>query len=164
MLPAIAAVRQMILDCHFWSNDRVFIDALPAPQNGNTFTASELTELRPFALLEQSGGDGWTARTASVAADCYIASGHISAQFEWAVPDDVETPHDMGVKILTDLGRVLWTQNPEQPGLLDLSGQPGRPLIRRITVGDYGRVPEKDVEHVGDYVAAAIDIQWGIDG
>ncbi|TWU15960.1 hypothetical protein [Allorhodopirellula heiligendammensis] len=163
MHAAVEAIRQAIADCHYWTGN-TYIDALPRPASGGLYTVNELATARPFALIQQAPGDGWDCESKTAGGDCYIARGHVRISFEFPVPDSVLTDSALGLYVLTQVGRVIWTGDLNNPGLLDLSGQPGRPYIRRVSVGDYGRVPPEDVKDLGDFVAVDVDLYWGNDG
>lgn len=160
MVAAVDKIRQAIADCHHWDGG-TYIDALPAP-DGQVFTADELAALRPFALISQSRGDGFEINARNVGGDCHIAHGHVSVDFELPVPNEIANQTALGLHVLTVIGRLIWTGDKSQPGLLDLSGQPGRPFIRRVLVGDYGRCHEEDVSEYGDHIGCGLDLWWGI--
>lgn len=163
LIVAVSRIKQMLLDCaHFTGT--AHIDALPAPASGMVYTADELTALRPFALIWQSQGDGWSARVKSIGGDCINPSGHARIQIELPVPEDMTSDDALGTHVLTAIGRIIQTNDANSPGLLDLSGLPGRPFIRRINVGDYGRVPSELILDLGDFVMCEIDVWWGNDG
>lgn len=173
MIAAVELIRQMLLDCHHWPTPDpadplaiaggVHIDALPPPADGTTYTADELSALRPFVLMHQAPGDGFRVRVRTAAGDCLTPAGHVQIVVELPIPESIESDHAMGLHVLEFVGRLLYTGDAAEPGIMDLSGQPGRPFIRALTVGDYGRIPAEHVAEVGDYVACDIDLYWGND-
>lgn len=162
MVAAVEKIRQAIDDCHHWTGG-VYIDALPAPAAA-TYTAGELAALRPFALISQGRSEGFVVDARNVGGDCHVANGHVSVQIELPIPDSVTNDNDLGLHVLTVVGRMIWTGDAAAPGLLDLSSQPGRPFIRRVVMGDYGRCLAEDVIEYGDHVGCDLDLYWGVRG
>lgn len=163
MVAAVEKIRQAIDDCHHWDG-QTYVDALPAPPSGQVYTADELNALRPFALISQARGDGWEVNAKHVGGACHISHGHVLVSFELPIPEDVTDATSLGLHVLTTVGRLIWTGDASKPGLIDLSGQPGRPFVRRVVVGDYGRCHDEDVQEYGDHIGCELDLWWGVRG
>lgn len=170
LLIAVMAVGRMILDCYYWqtlddreTSRKVYVDALPLPDGKRVFTRSDLEALRPFALLWQAPGDGYNLRASSTST--LHVTGHVIVQFELPVPEHLaEDDHGLGIHLMRSIGRIVRTQDPDRPGLMDMSGDPGRPFINHLQIGTYQRVEKDYVTDVGDHAVVDLDMHWGYRG
>lgn len=170
MYSAIAKIKGLLESCFYWQSispedgqGLVYIDELPAPENGHVYTREEFEAMRPFAIVAMASGDGF--EMSATTSQTLMASGRAHIEIELPVPEDIaDDGHLVGQHVLKTVGRILHTGSTEQPGIFDLSGTPGRPYIRKLVVQDYYRVIDEKAEQVGDHVLVSMELEWGYRG
>lgn len=166
LLIALDAARRTLADTGQWSEiadlSRIHYDALPAPEPGPDYTRQQLIAARPFALLwhEVSGGFRLEAQTADLR--CPISSGKIICQIEVNVPPDIaDNPTAVATWAMRLIGRLLRTDDDDEPGIWDLANTPGYLPVRAIDVDAYVRTGEKEIRDVGDAILFEFCLTWG---
>lgn len=169
-------IRQLVADCYWfrrvtdpdnpWDDEtalaHTYIDALPKHAENESYTADELAALRPYAIIEQAGGDGFRVNIETADSCCARPMGHVIIGLRLSVPDSLKDDDNvLGRWAATTVGKIIWTGNEAQPGLLDLGVPPNRIAIRRLNAEPYERVPEEHRKDKGDFLIVDIDVYWG---
>lgn len=139
---------------------RIYPCGLPEPAaspNGEipeSYTAAQLTALRPFALLWADEQAGW--RTGRVASEAWDEAGQLYIAFEQAI--DPALKRDMAGqdrRFKNDLGVIA-------NELSVLAYQAGYLAIDQIVVRGPWRAHPDDVKHEGDHLYANMQVTWGL--
>ncbi len=177
MLPLLIAARNQLRDCYWWrrlagentpwdeatAQSHIHFDALPPPAQGPDHTRAELVNYRPFAIMwaDIMGGYRWRADTGDYC--CSMVGGVLVLQLELNVPSNLaNTPTALAEDLHRKLGRIMRTDDPLQPGLLNLSGQPGYLPITEAKITGYIRTDPKAAVEIGDAITCEIELQWGV--
>jgi hypothetical protein len=129
-------------------------DALPNGSIPDSYTADQLTALRPFALLWADENNGW--RTGRVATEAWDEAGQLFIALEQAI--DPALVHDragMDRRFKNHLGVIA-------NELTELAYQGGFLAIDQIIVRGPWRAHPDDVKHEGDHLFAHLQVTWGL--
>lgn len=135
----------------------IYIDALPTPRDEEevpleVYSAEQLAELRPFALISQPPRQSYRAERIGDAS--YGEAGSLVILFEFAVDaEDRDEISEAFRKIKNDLG-VLLTE------MQALAYEPGYLAIDRFQVDGPWRCEDDAVNDLGDHVFAIVTVYW----
>lgn len=132
---------------------------LPPPTNAVSHTRDELTSLRPFVLIWTNDRDGirWTRDTAGHHA-ASNSDGELIVRIERNTPADM-TPADAARDFENAIGR-LCKGTAEQPGLIDLAGDPRYLPLVEVTLVEHSRTAPDKITAIGDAQRAFILCTW----
>lgn len=151
------------------ARESVYLCQLPSIWLGGggpdgTFDLSEITGLRPFALL-------WTADAESYAIDIVASpatpnhSGMLCVRFEENVADKVAEDYAEAYRrFLNTVGLIMQSNDPHAPGLLEMLEQrrPDALDINRMSLLNTPiRTTEEDAATMGDAHFCDVQISWG---
>lgn len=141
---------------------RIYHHALPPPADGRQHTLAEMEALRPFALIWTEGVDGLEVFRDTAGPDwAPRASGHLVICLEQSVPDaDLNDPAKVERDFETTVGLIMGSGNASQPGLYELSGNPGELPATRLVYRGSARTPQEELQDIGDAQRAWLDIYW----
>ncbi len=150
--------------------ESIYFDALPPSDDRNAFTAEELTELRPYAIISTDPySEGWGA--SRIAAECWDDFGVLFLTFEYNTPEEYLADNQGLMRWFKNkLGRIIHPQHASFTGLTDLAftaGYLAANSIRFLRDRDtpaIGRSSEEIIETHGDFVIATFSVQWGVRG
>lgn len=139
---------------------RVYENAVPAPANGPVHTLAELEALRPFVVV---GVDSVNAlklrRDAFGGAGSFLPSGHIVFFIEQAANGETESEIDSN--FLAVIENMLQTNNPSQPGLMDLEDTEDSLKINELTLEGVFSTEQEDEISKGRAQRAYFRVTWG---
>lgn len=140
---------------------RIYHNALPPPSHGDEHTLEEWDRYRPHALI-WTQDDGLTlVRDSAGPGSCMESSGDLVLAFEQAVPASIANdPAEVDRRFQNFLGRIVGTGDPNNPGLMDLAGDPRYLPIRRIRLRGIARTAAEELAGMGDAQRAWLDIHW----
>lgn len=146
------------------AKERIYLDALPPPTDGKAYSPAEMSELRPFAIVYTDSQNGLEYDLESSGYG-YAARGRLMVRLERAFPDvSGETDPDAAAdrQFENFLGPLLHSEDVNNPGLLELAGQPGYLMVRSAALA-FGpsRVDPRDRAGLGDFQVAFLSIEWG---
>jgi len=140
--------------------DRIYLDALPDPDDGSSRTKEESEALRPFIVLGADVGSPLTIRkVAGGGGNWFDSSGMINCYIEQAAVGDTESEIDRSFQ--ETMEQTLKSGNPSQPGLLEQVDQSGSLNISSITVMGPYRIDHEEVEAMGDCQMFRLQVRWG---
>jgi len=137
---------------------RIYFEGLPAPTTGDTYTAAELAQLRPFAVIAMQGTQGWD----SIATGCsgntfdWEDSGRLTLSIERTPPSNYgdEPTSNANMDFLNRIGAIV-TELKELAGGEEYLG------IRRLWVmlGPWWAHPG-DFEAEGRWQRIDLGVEW----
>lgn len=140
--------------------DRIYLDALPDPDDGASRTKEESEALRPFILIGADVGSPLTIRkVAGGGGNWFDSSGTINVYVEQNAVGDTESEIDRAFQVTME--QTLKTNNQNQPGLLDQVDLPGSLNISSIIVMGPYRIDHEEVEEMGDCQMFRLQVRWG---
>ncbi|TWU66455.1 hypothetical protein [Crateriforma conspicua] len=151
-----------LIATHAWSelpDASVYHNDIPGPANRRTYTRLELERLRPLALIwtPDSNGIEWTRQTAR-GGHCVDSKGRLLVMVERNVPaneDEAEADRTWENWI----GRLVIGPTNE-PGLMNLAGDPRYLPITRVGLVDRFRFDRAKVKDLGDAQRAILLVEW----
>jgi hypothetical protein len=143
---------------------RIHIDGLPAPIKGqDALTAEELTDLRPYILLYPDEAESLRIRI-TASPRCIETGGTIMAMvslpYEESEADD--GPTSIWESTAAKIDRLLWNDDPDEPGIVDYVSRDGRTQILDLDVVMFGRTPLSERLDYGDAYDVMIVCRWGV--
>lgn len=132
---------------------------LPPPASNVSHTAAELAALRPFVLLWTNDRDGirWTRDTAGHHA-CASSDGELIIRLERNTPAGM-TPAEAARDFENVIGQ-LCKGTAEQPGLIDLAGDPRYLPLVELTLVEHSRTVPDKITAIGDAQRAFLLATW----
>lgn len=146
---------------HVWGSFAATIHHhhLPAPASGIVHTKAELVALRPFALIWTNDRDGIRFVKETAGQNAYSAAdGEIVVRIERNTPTGM-TPAEAARDFENLLGRII-KGTAEQPGLMDLSGDPRYMPIVELTLAEHARTAPEKINDIGDAQRAFLLVTW----
>ena len=147
------------------AKNHIYFDALPPPaSDADTYTLAELEGYRPYAVIntEPQGGYRWRHQ-GSGAAWTFAGNGALTIEIEADIDSgDLGDPQEYMRLFKNTIGQIVLTEDQVNPGLLDLAGQGGYLPIREAVFYGPFRGAEEERKQQGDYLAAMIDLNWGV--
>ena len=123
------------------AKDHVFHDQAPDPADGNAYTQDELTQYFPCCVVWTAYHRGYVIE-ALAEDNAYYDSGHLVAEF-YRVPDlKIEDNPDETFRNM--IGKLIWSTDTEEPGIVERARTPGYLVPRRIEV--FGPITNADPE------------------
>lgn len=176
LLAVLELGRAMLRDAYWWRRladpnapwdeataaAHIHFDELPKPSPGPDYGLTQLSTLRPFAIMwaDVAGGQRWRSDSGDFC--CALVSGTLVIQLELAVPANIAAdPTAVAIDVNRKLGRIMRTCDADEPGILDLSGRAGYLPITEAKITGYMRTDAKTALEIGDAVTAEIELQWG---
>lgn len=171
--PAIAEhlLAQTLANCTQWQTDtdsddatealeHIYFHSLPPSDDGDTFSADELSELRPYAIISTlplKGGYAWRR----IAAEGWDDSGMLLLTLEYNIPDEL---------IFDNQAISRWFENrwgailrgASGTSLTDLAHTPGYLAANSVELEIQLRGNEKLDETQGDFMLATFMVGWGV--
>lgn len=176
IIAAVDAAIAMLRDCYWWrrladpdnpwdqatAEAHIHIDGLPAPDPGPDHSLAELTALRPFALVFADPGQPIDTECDINTNGLSLLSGRMLLQIEIPVPEDIASdPRLVGRLMYKQYGRLIQGDDA-QPGLWQLSGQPGYLPLTKLQLSGMVRSDQKDAIEIGDFFMAELLLSWGV--
>jgi hypothetical protein len=159
--PAVFPSAFSDLDAH--ALGRIFYDELPQSETGSDLTREELEALRPFALVWNDVSSGLRISSDAGGNCATLTSGKVIMQIELPTPTvSLSQPNGVGESVMRRYGRILRSNNVAEPGLWELSRNPGYLPLLDTQITGYIRTTEKEQRELGDAVLAEIMIDWGV--
>jgi hypothetical protein len=162
----VAAVRTLISKSATWrawtgkateeeAIRSIYPIGLPPPPDQQEFTADDLRELRPFALVNLGFRQPFTFRRGALKQ--YLPSGVIIAGFEDEIPaEDRDNFDDHTFHFLNRLGTVI-------EEVLDEAESGGYPVIQEVRVLPARRAEPEEIPARGDFIVAAVEFDFGLE-
>lgn len=135
---------------------RIHYAALPAPADGQQYTAAELAALRPFALIWTSEREGFERRRIAVGTDGFEfgESGRLQLELVRTVPTlGADEPALVEREFLNAIGQII-------DNLCTLAGQGGYLAIERLSLDEAWRTHPDLANEIGDETGARLAAQW----
>lgn len=176
ILSSLDTAKSMLRDCYWWrrilSEDspwddataaaHIHFDELPAPTPGPNHSRSQLNALRPFAILWHDLAGGLRLRSDTGGNCCAVITGRVIVRLELGVPANIASDTDAVARwFMRAVGRILKSNDPNKPGLWELSGRAGYLPITEIDVSGYVRTDSKERRELGDAIQIELQIDWG---
>lgn len=175
LIVAVNQIKELLADAYHWRRiasstawddatalAHVHIDAIPEPGVLGQYTANQIESLLPFALIKIGGEEGFTIRQRANDPNCAATFGHNILRLVFRVPaEHTNNERALGEYLIKLIGKIVWTNDDQKPGMWDLAGQPDRIHVRELTIGEYFRTPENQRTTQGDLAFCDIDIKWG---
>lgn len=177
ILAHLDAFAAMLRDCYWFRRSlsvdtpwteaeaaaRIHFDALPVPKAGAALhSREELDALRPFALY-WTGDSGLAVKSDDADYGPTLYQGTIAVRLEATVPRAYrDDPSGAARWFAQWIGRLISTGDPDEPGLLELSGEDGYLPLRSVAIA-YGpaRTQTHEIHDLGDAIACELDLEWG---
>ena len=148
--------------------ESIFFDALPPPDDKDHYTAEELIEMRPYAIISTDPySEGWGV--SRIAAECWDDFGVLFLTFEYNTPEELQADNQGLMRWFKNkLGRIIHPQEAGVTGLTDLAFTAGYlastsiRFLRDRDTPSIGRCNEKAIATHGDFVGATFSVQWGV--
>ena len=143
------------------AKERIYLDALPPPPDGQAYTLDQMKGLRPFALIYQTGVN----IEVNAEPGGFKVRGTLTIVLEQNVPDNISgDPGEIDRQFDNFLSDVVFTGNDSQPGLLDLSKIAEQGYTKMATLESDGpaRTVEARLNDVGDASQYLLHISWGV--
>lgn len=168
---SINAFRQMLADSpHFrtWAGvanptaalARIYRDGLPSPDvSQDAFTAAQYAALRPYALIYPSEDEPYILQR-DAAHNCWKTTGSLICVLSKSYPA-TSTPDAQFVDMAAAIENLIRSDDINNPGLVELSGEDGRLFLTDIRVDFVGRTPPEHVNDYGDAYDVLLSIRWG---
>lgn len=140
---------------------RIYREGLPRPVE--TYDAAQLAALRPYAIIYPAETGGLRVRRDSAALGM-TANGILEIVLSKSVPAISANDADLDAILATLAGQVddiIYTGNPAQPGLFDLSVIAGRLNCDDIEANYIGRTPREYRNEYGDAYDVLLRVRWG---
>jgi hypothetical protein len=134
--------------------DKIYIDAIPAPQNDSgKYEREDIIALRPYALIETRTEQGFTQ--ARVGTEAFIEMGRLMIAFEQNYLEEMHNqPAQIEREFKNALG-VIWRE------MLERAYMPGFMAIDTITLDGPYRTTKELAESEGYFQLAAFEIRHG---
>lgn len=144
---------------------RIHIDGLPGPFKGqDALTAEELQDLRPYILLYPDEAESLKIRI-TASPRCIETGGTIqmlvSLPYEESLDD--EGPTSVWISTAEQVDRLLFNDDPLEPGIIDYVSRDARTQILSLDVIMFGRTPKSERNEYGDAYDVLLVCKWGID-
>lgn len=160
-----------------WCNDataeqcesRIYFEAIPLPpldHEVGAYDVDALNALRPFAIIWLSDEQSYIA-TRDAEPDGVRAAGIIVIQLTKLVTelaDDTTSPTEIYEEVSRLVSDIIYTNNPSEPGLLDLGTIAGNLNVYRVETLYAGRTPQNERTNYGDSYDVYLRCHWGIQG
>lgn len=165
---SLAACTQVQADTNSADADEalthVYFDAVTPPQDRNSYSAEELTDLRPFYIVAThpaESGYSWNR----IGAESWDDSGNLILIIQYPVPGEMADDNQALMRWFKNrLGNIL-RPDPDvftnYVGLSDLAHQPGYLAATGFKLGILGRADQKVLATEGDFVMATLNVSWG---
>jgi hypothetical protein len=141
--------------------DRVYLDTIPDPANGNTHTIEELNAIRRFALVGFIGDTPIRIlRDAMGGGSSFTAKGSLLIMLEQNAIGDNESEIDRN--FIDTIESFLHSGDPAQPGLIDQLDRADSLAIQEITCEGIYRVQPEDEISKGIAQRAYFRVEWGV--
>lgn len=126
---------------------RVYIDGVSRDdESAETMTAEQMQTLRPFCVLYPDTSAGFNFELRAMP-NCWRGSGQIYAILSRAY-DEQKSIDQHFRDAAAAVERILSSDDPATPGLIQQRNQPGRLSFTGLRVVFHGRTP---LEHVAEY-------------
>ena len=142
----------------------VYFDAVTPPENRGSYSADELTDLRPLCIVAThptENGYSW----GRIGAEAWDDSGNLLLIFQYPVPAGMEDDNQALFRWFKNrLGNII-RPDPDvfsnYVGLSDLAHSGGYHASTKVSLGILGRADQKVVQSEGDFVMATLNVSWG---
>lgn len=149
--------------------DRIYFEAiplLPIDDEIGAYDVEALNALRPFAIIWLSDEQSYIA-TRDAEPDGIRASGIIVIHLSKLVTelaDNIESPTAIYEEVSRLISNMVYTEDPAEPGLLDLGTIAGNLNIHRVETLYGGRTPQNQRTNFGDAFDVYLRCHWGLQG
>lgn len=145
--------------------EKIHIDGLPGPVKGaDALTAVELQNLRPYILLYPDESESLKIRV-TASPRCIETGGLIlvviSLPYEESEAD--EGPTSVWINTAAQVDRILFNDDPLEPGIIDYISEHTRLQIMSLDVAMFGRTPLTEREEHGDAYDIVLACRWGVE-
>jgi hypothetical protein len=145
----------------------IYFDALTPPADRSTYSAEELTDLRPFCIVAThptENGFSW----GRIGAEAWDDSGTLILIFQYPVPAGMEEDNQALMRWFKNrLGNIIRPDTTvsgqsSYVGMSDLAHSGGYLAGSKVSLGILGRADQKVIKTEGDFVMATLLVQWGV--
>ena len=144
---------------------RIYQGCLPRPANNAPhYSASELEDYRPFAIVMPSPGQAieYTRMAFGGNAWNHNRRGEFHILIERSHPTSGDDD-DNDFAWIDLVGKIVHSSDVANPGLIELHYSQDYLMLAGVAIRDIYRADEEDASEVGDYQRAHIVVRWGLE-